>query len=45
MTKQQLITVFPLLVKHLNSGNYVVHTYAAIAIERILFMRKDNNMV
>ncbi|RHZ79547.1 hypothetical protein Glove_144g27 [Diversispora epigaea] len=45
MNKQQLITVFPLLVKHLNSSNYVVHTYASIAIERILFMRKDNNMV
>ncbi|CAG8591612.1 7963_t:CDS:10 [Diversispora eburnea] len=36
--------LFPLLVKHLNSSNYVVHTYASIAIERILFMRKDNNM-
>ncbi|CAG8606090.1 18357_t:CDS:10 [Acaulospora morrowiae] len=45
MTKDRLITVFPLLVKHLSSQNYVVHTYAAIAIERILFMRKDNVMV
>ena len=35
MTKQQLISVFPLLVKHLSSSNYVVHTYSAIAIERL----------
>lgn len=27
---------FPMLVKHLASPNYVVHTYCAIAIERIL---------
>ncbi|RGB41994.1 exportin-2-like protein [Rhizophagus diaphanus] len=37
MTKQQLISVFPLLVKHLSSSNYVVHTYSAIAIERLTF--------
>ncbi|KAI9030863.1 Cse1-domain-containing protein [Phycomyces nitens] len=39
LTKEQLLTVFPLLVKHLQSTDYVVHTYAAIAIERILFIR------
>ncbi|CAG8707166.1 4269_t:CDS:10 [Cetraspora pellucida] len=44
MSKPGLATVFPLLVNHLSSTNYVVHTYAAIAIERILFMRKDNTM-
>src|SRR4051794_17178661 len=45
MTKPQLISVFPLLVKHLSSSNYVVHTYSAIAIERLTFMRKDNVML
>jgi exportin-2 (importin alpha re-exporter) len=37
MSKQQLISVFPQLVKHLSSSNYVVHTYSAIAIERLTF--------
>ena len=45
MSKPQLITVFPMLVKHLSSSNYVVHTYSAIAIERLTFMRKDNVML
>lgn len=29
---------FPLLVNQLSSDNYVIHTYAAIAVERALFM-------
>lgn len=41
MTKQQWHDAFPLLVKHLSSDNYVVYTYAAIAIERILYMTND----
>ncbi|KAG1138620.1 hypothetical protein G6F37_010384 [Rhizopus arrhizus] len=45
LTKEQLLTVFPLLVKHLESSNYVVHTYAAIAIERILFIRQGKLML
>ncbi|CAG8652097.1 4029_t:CDS:10, partial [Dentiscutata erythropus] len=45
MSKPGLAAVFSLLVNHLSSTNYVVHTYAAIAIERILFMRKDNIMI
>lgn len=32
---------FPLLVKHLTNSNYVIHTYAAIAAERVLFMTDD----
>ncbi|KAI8071011.1 exportin-2-like protein [Gongronella butleri] len=40
LTKDQLLTVFPLLVTHLQSRDYVVHTYAAIAIERILVLRQ-----
>lgn len=45
LTKEQLLTVFPLLVKHLESENYVVHTYAAITIERILFLRQQKTMM
>lgn len=33
---------FPLLVQQLGNRNYVIHTYAAIAVERALFMT-DNN--
>jgi len=29
---------FPLLVNQLGSDNYVIHTYASIAVERVLFM-------
>lgn len=45
LTKEQLLTVFPLLVKHLLSTDYVVYTYAAIAIERILFIRHGKVMM
>jgi exportin-2 (importin alpha re-exporter) len=33
---------FPLLVNHLANTNYVIHTYAAIAVERALFMTDAN---
>jgi exportin-2 (importin alpha re-exporter) len=36
ITEEQWQGVFPLLVKHLGSSNYVVYTYAAIAVERAL---------
>ncbi|KAJ3492037.1 hypothetical protein NLI96_g338 [Meripilus lineatus] len=36
LSKEQLISVFPLLAQHLTSPNYVCYTYAAISIERIL---------
>jgi exportin-2 (importin alpha re-exporter) len=45
LTKEQLLTVFPLLVKHLESTNFVVYTYASIAIERILFIRHGKVML
>ncbi|KAG0191747.1 importin-alpha export receptor [Apophysomyces sp. BC1034] len=45
LTKEQLLTVFPLLVKHLQSNDYVVHTYAAIAIEKILLIRQGRVML
>ncbi|KAI8645460.1 Cse1-domain-containing protein [Parasitella parasitica] len=45
LTKEQLLVVFPLLVKHLESSDYVVYSYAAIAIERILFIRHNKTML
>lgn len=33
---------FPLLVNQLGNDNYVIHTYAAIAVERALFMTDAN---
>ncbi|KAK4517849.1 uncharacterized protein ATC70_001197 [Mucor velutinosus] len=45
LTKEQLLLVFPLLLKHLESSDYVVYTYAAIAIERILFIRQGKIMM
>lgn len=42
MTKEQWRVAFPLLVKHLGSSNYVVYTYAAIAVERILYLTGDD---
>lgn len=41
LTKDQLVSVLPLLVQHLTSDNYVVYSYAAITIERILFIKID----
>lgn len=31
--------MFPLVVAHLTSANYVAHTYAAVCVERILCMK------
>ena len=42
MAKEQWRVAFPLLVKHLASSNYVVYTYAAIAVERILYLTGDD---
>lgn len=36
MTKEQWQEVLPLLVKHLAAEEYVVYTYAAVALERVL---------
>ncbi|KAI7823046.1 Cse1-domain-containing protein [Gamsiella multidivaricata] len=38
-SKDQHLAALPLLVRHLESTNYAVYTYAAICIERVLFMR------
>jgi exportin-2 (importin alpha re-exporter) len=34
--------VFPLLVQHLNNSNYVIYTYAAIAVERALYLTSED---
>lgn len=36
ITRQQWQEVLPMLVKHLGSSEYVIYTYAAVALERIL---------
>lgn len=41
ITKEQWQQVLPVLVKHLASSNYVVYTYAAIAVERALFLTDE----
>ena len=41
MSKDQWHDAFPLLVKHLASSNYVVYSYAAIAVERVLALTND----
>ena len=38
ITKEQWQQVLSVLVKHLASSNYVVYTYAAIAVERVLYL-------
>lgn len=43
LTKQQLLETFPLLSAHFEDDNYVVYTYAAITIEKILSLRDPEN--
>lgn len=38
LTKEQLKDAFPLLAKHLAHQNYVVYTYTAVTIDRLLAM-------
>ncbi|KAF7976444.1 hypothetical protein HWV62_6681 [Athelia sp. TMB] len=45
LTKEQLLSVLPLLVRHLGSENYVCYTYAAITIDRVLFIKKNNKLL
>lgn len=42
ITPQQWQDAFPLLVKHLGSSDYVVYTYAAIALERTLALSSSS---
>lgn len=43
LTRDQWLAAFPLLVKNLASSNYVVYTYTAIAVERVLSLTNDSN--
>ena len=45
LVKPQLLSVLPSLVRHLSSDNYVTYTYAAISIERILFIRQGTQLM
>lgn len=45
LTKDQLVQVLPLLGPHLGDSSVVIHTYAAMAIERILYMRVDGRLL
>ncbi|GBE78774.1 Importin-alpha re-exporter [Sparassis crispa] len=45
LIKPQLLSVLPLLVRHLGSENYVCYTYAAISIERILFIKQGTQLL
>ncbi|KAK3701574.1 importin-alpha export receptor [Vermiconidia calcicola] len=41
LSAEQWIGAFPLLVQHLNNSNYVVYTYAAIAVDRALYLTDE----
>lgn len=41
LTKAQWQAAFQPLIKNMASDNYVVYTYAAIAVERVLFLTND----
>ncbi|QPG77000.1 hypothetical protein FOA43_004394 [Brettanomyces nanus] len=43
LTKQQLNETFPLLSAHFEDNNYVVYTYTAITVEKILSLRDPSN--
>lgn len=45
LTKPQLLSVLPLLSQRLESDNYVTYTYAAITIDRILFIKQNNQLL
>jgi exportin-2 (importin alpha re-exporter) len=42
LTKDQWSAAFPPLVQNLASSNYVVYTYASIAVERVLFLTNES---
>lgn len=43
LTKVQLLEAFPLLSSHFQNDNYVVYTYTAVTIEKILSIRNPEN--
>ncbi|PKS05337.1 hypothetical protein jhhlp_008711 [Lomentospora prolificans] len=44
LSKDQWRDAFPHLIKNIGSSNYVIYTYAAIAVERLLFLTDDNGV-
>jgi exportin-2 (importin alpha re-exporter) len=42
LTKQQWMQCFQPLIRNMASNNYVVYTYAAITVERVLFLADDS---
>ena len=42
ITKEQWQQVMPLLVNHLGDSNYVVYTYASVAVERTLYLTDES---
>jgi len=44
LSKGQWIDAFPHLVRNIASDNYVIYTYAAIAVERLLFLTDDSGV-
>ncbi|KAF1990883.1 Cse1-domain-containing protein [Aulographum hederae CBS 113979] len=43
LPQQLWLSTFPLLVQHLGSPNYVIYTYAAIAVERALTLTDEQS--
>lgn len=39
LSKQQLVETFPLLLSHLATENYVVSTYSAVTVEKVLSLK------
>jgi exportin-2 (importin alpha re-exporter) len=45
LPRDVLLSAFPSLINHLLMPNYVLQTYAAITVERLLFLKKDGQSV
>ena len=45
LTKEQLLSVLPLMVQHLESSQYVTCSYASITIERVLSLKRDGTLL
>lgn len=43
ISQQQWQAVFPILVKHLKSPDFVVYSYSAMCLERVMALRDANN--
>lgn len=43
ISKEQWHDAFPLLVKHLGSSDYIVYSYSAVALERVMALTSDLN--